>query len=121
VFRASVGRPCYTFAMALVSTPTGAAVICGHCGARYEFAPSYDRRLPLSAAIAAGWGAARNDKGIFDYTCPDCVACRVVEGSPIAVPDDEPLPPQSTETTSQAPPWLPARSKRHRRRPSRRR
>jgi hypothetical protein len=109
VFRASVGRPCYTFAMALVSTPAGAAVICGQCGARYEFAPSYDRRLPLSAALDAGWGTMRTDKGDFDYACPDCLAAREV-GSPIAVPDDPP-----PQIPSKVPP-LPARPPKRRRR-----
>jgi hypothetical protein len=52
--------------MTIVATPTGAALICGQCGARYEFPPSYDRRLPLSAALDAGWGTARIDKGDFD-------------------------------------------------------
>ena len=75
--------------MALVSTTTGAAIICGQCGARYEFAPSYDRRLPISAAFAAGWGTARNDKGDFDYACPDCLT---VDRSPRTIPDDPLLP-----------------------------
>ena len=36
--------------MSVISTPFGAAVVCGQCGARYEFPRSFDRRLPLSAA-----------------------------------------------------------------------
>jgi len=90
----------------------------GQCGARYEFPPSYDRRLPLSSAFAAGWGTARNDKGDFDYACPDCLASRAV-GSPITVLDDP--PPQSPKTPSQAPPPLPARPLKLPRRRSRRR
>jgi hypothetical protein len=73
--------------MALISTPTGAAVICGQCGTRFEFPPAYDRRLRISAAFAAVWGTARNDKGDFDYACPDCLVSRAVS-SPTAVPDD---------------------------------
>src|SRR5215831_18751600 len=96
--------------MALVSTPTGAAVICGQCGIRYEFAQSFDRRLPLTDAFAAGWGTARTDKGDFDYACPDCLASRAVS-SPIAVPDD-PTP----KTPSKARPLLPARPPKCRRR-----
>jgi hypothetical protein len=105
--------------MALVSTTTGAAIICGQCGARYEFAPSYDRRLPLSAALAVGWGTARTDKGDFDYACPDCLACRPVEGSPIAVPDDPPLEASPTAAASRAPSPLPARPPKRRRHPQR--
>jgi len=110
--------PCYTFAMALVASPLGAVLVCGQCGARYEFPPSYDRRLPLSSAFAVGWGTARTDKGDFDYVCPDCLASRAV-GSPIAVPDDP--PPQSPKTPSQAPRPLPARPLKLPRRRSRRR
>ena len=52
--------------MALVASPLGAVLVCGQCGARHEFPPSYDRRLPLSSAFAVGWGTARTDKGDFD-------------------------------------------------------
>ena len=59
----------------------------GNAAQDIEFPPSYDRRLPLSATLDAGWGTARTDKGDFDYACPDCLASRAVE-SPMAVPDD---------------------------------
>jgi hypothetical protein len=75
--------------MSVISTPFGAAVVCGQCGARYEFPRSFDRRLPLSAAFAAGWGTARTDKGTFDHACPDCLT---VDRSPRTIPDDPLLP-----------------------------
>ena len=92
--------------MTIVATPTGAALICGQCGARFEFPQSFDRRLPLSDALAAGWGPARNNKNEFDYACPDCLA---VDRSPRwTVPDDPPLPrhePSQVEgATKSAPP-----------------
>jgi hypothetical protein len=76
--------------MAIVATPYASAVICGRCGARFEFAPSYDRRFPIADAIAAGWGTALTLEGHLDYACPGCVVGCSVEGSPIAVPDDTP-------------------------------
>jgi hypothetical protein len=101
--------------MALISTTTGAAIICGQCSARYEFAQSFDRRLPLSAAIAAGWGTARNDKGDFGYACPECIAFRDAS-TLVAVPDDPPRSPQSPKPSSHSLPSLPARPPKRRRR-----
>jgi hypothetical protein len=73
--------------MAVIATPLGAAVVCGLCSTRFKFGPSIDRCLPLPAALAAGSGTARTDKGVLDHACPDCLACRTAEG-PIVVPDD---------------------------------
>lgn len=70
--------------------PQDTALICGQCGTRYEFAPSYDRRLPVNAALAAGWITAHTDKGDFDYACPDCLA--VDQSPPRTIPDDPPPP-----------------------------
>ena len=75
--------------MALIATSSGAYLTCGQCGVRFEFVQSYDRRLPLSAAFAAGWGTACTDKSDFDYACPECLVSRDA-GTPVAVPDDPP-------------------------------
>lgn len=58
----------------IVATSSGSALICGFCGSGFEFAQSFDRRLPVSDALAAGWGTARTDKDIVDYACPACLA-----------------------------------------------
>ena len=96
--------------MTIVATPFGAAVVCGICHTRYEFAPSYDRRLPIADAIAAGWETARTDKGTYDHICPDCLAARAIEGLPIAVPDDPPLrnEPQQVEGATKPQPHPPS-------------
>jgi hypothetical protein len=75
--------------MALIASPQSTALICGQCGARFELLSGFDRRLPVSVALAAGWGTARDDKGDFDYACPDCLT--VDRTAPPAVPDDPPL------------------------------
>jgi hypothetical protein len=99
--------------MTLVATPLEAFLSCGRCGARFNFKPSIDRRLPIEDAFAAGWGAAFNDKGAFDHACPQCLAIRPTKGEPIPVPDDPPEPRQRSLT-------MPAVKPRKRRRPSHR-
>ena len=82
---------------------------CGQCDTRFDFASSYVRCLPLSDAFAAGWGIARNDKGMVDHACPGCLAGRVPEGAPTAVPDDLPSEASRPERASSTPPPLPAK------------
>jgi hypothetical protein len=94
--------------MAVIASSSGAYLACGQCNARFEFAPSYVRCLPIADAFAAGWGTARTDKGIVDHACPECLAGCTVEGSPIAVPDDPPSEPGRPEHLSQPFPPLPA-------------
>jgi hypothetical protein len=85
--------------MAAVASSSGAYLACGQCEARFEFAASFNRCLPIADAFAAGWGIARNAKGIVDHACPDCLARRVPEGFP--VPDNPPVeasPPERPST-----------------------
>src|SRR6516162_2134576 len=84
--------------MALLAGPDGSTLVCGQCGARHDFAPSFDRRSPLPIAFAAGWATARTRDHGLDFSCP---ACLEADRTPLAVPG-EPSPKHAARPIAEA-------------------